>query len=157
MESFSEPMCPFESKIISYPSDLEEVCFRFFANKAPFVQNKLKANTSSTCPLTRLMNSLIHSSAPRWRWILLLLIGSLLMCLVIIGAYFIQGVLKGLWSIIWSLNGDKNFKKQPHCLLMFFLQAMCGDGWKTRMLKVWEYFILNNYRFEKVYNISTNL
>lgn len=119
-------MCPFESKINLSLRSQGSVLYVFVCQlvkqylfrslwRIPFIRWVfLKANASSTCPLTRLMNSFIHSSAPRWRWSLLLLIGSLLMCLLIIGAYFIQGVLKGLWSIIWSLNGDKTYLKKTN-------------------------------------------
>ncbi|KAK9514862.1 hypothetical protein VZT92_025548 [Zoarces viviparus] len=41
----------------------------------------------------------------RWRWSLLILIGLVLMCLAILGAYFIQGVLKGyMWR--WLKEDD---------------------------------------------------
>ncbi|XP_071780672.1 interleukin-17 receptor C isoform X2 [Centroberyx gerrardi] len=46
-------------------------------------------------------------ATPRWRWSLLLLLGLLLICLAILGAYFVQGVLKGY---VWRWLKDDDVK-----------------------------------------------
>ncbi|XP_041801808.1 interleukin-17 receptor C isoform X2 [Chelmon rostratus] len=55
----------------------------------------------------------------RWRWSLPLLIGLLLMCLAILGAYFIQGVLKGyMWR--WLKEDDvKGAVGGGHVVLLY--------------------------------------
>ncbi|GAA6216405.1 uncharacterized protein LOC108900203 isoform X1 [Lates japonicus] len=55
----------------------------------------------------------------RWRWSLPLLIGLLLMCLTILGAYFIQGVLKGyVWR--WLKEDDvKGAVGGGHVVLLY--------------------------------------
>ncbi|XP_023285288.1 uncharacterized protein LOC111672188 isoform X1 [Seriola lalandi dorsalis] len=55
----------------------------------------------------------------RWRWSLPLLIGLLLMCLAILGAYFIQGVLKGyVWR--WLKEDDvKGAVGGGHVVLLY--------------------------------------
>ncbi|KAA8590880.1 hypothetical protein FQN60_001823 [Etheostoma spectabile] len=58
-------------------------------------------------------------ATPRWRWSLPLLIGLLLMCLAIIGAYLIQGVLKGyMWR--WLKEEDvKGAVGGGHVVLLY--------------------------------------
>ncbi|XP_028439115.1 uncharacterized protein LOC114558969 [Perca flavescens] len=58
-------------------------------------------------------------ATPRWRWSLPLLIGLLLMCLAIIGAYLIQGVLKGyMWR--WLKEDDvKGAVGGGHVVLLY--------------------------------------
>ncbi|XP_026188944.1 uncharacterized protein LOC113145976 isoform X2 [Mastacembelus armatus] len=55
----------------------------------------------------------------RWRWSLPLLIGLLLMCLIILGAYFLHGVLKGyVWK--WLKEDDvKGAVGGGHVLLLY--------------------------------------
>lgn len=76
------------------------------------VQMKIKGLASPSepeCPFT----------TPRWRWSLLLLLGSLVMCLVIIGAYLIQVLLKGyLWR--WLKEEDNKGAVPPgHVVLLY--------------------------------------
>nr|XP_046253352.1 interleukin-17 receptor C [Scatophagus argus] len=58
-------------------------------------------------------------SSSRWRWSLPLLIGLLLMCLAILGAYFMQGVLKGyVWR--WLKEDDvKGAVGGGHVVLLY--------------------------------------
>ncbi|XP_034733146.1 uncharacterized protein wu:fl23c11 isoform X1 [Etheostoma cragini] len=58
-------------------------------------------------------------ATPRWRWSLPLLVGLLLMCLAIIGAYLIQGVLKGyMWR--WLKEEDvKGTVGGGHVVLLY--------------------------------------
>ncbi|XP_078111450.1 interleukin-17 receptor C isoform X1 [Sander vitreus] len=58
-------------------------------------------------------------ATPRWRWSLPLLIGLLLMCLAIIGAYLIQGFLKGyMWR--WLKEDDvKGAVGGGHVVLLY--------------------------------------
>ncbi|XP_073325456.1 interleukin-17 receptor C [Pagrus major] len=55
----------------------------------------------------------------RWRWSLPLLIGLLLMCLIVLGAYFVQGVLKGyVWR--WLKEDDvKGAVGGGHVVLLY--------------------------------------
>ncbi|XP_037627457.1 uncharacterized protein wu:fl23c11 [Sebastes umbrosus] len=69
------------------------------------------------------MESYLEPQCPfatsRWRWSLLLLIGLLLMCLAILGAYLIQGVLKGyMWR--WLKEDDvKGAVGGGHVVLLY--------------------------------------
>ncbi|XP_068585865.1 interleukin-17 receptor C [Cebidichthys violaceus] len=69
------------------------------------------------------MESYLEPQCPfttsRWRWSLLILIGLILMCLAVLGAYFIQGVLKGyMWR--WLKEDDvKGAVGGGHAVLLY--------------------------------------
>uniref|UniRef100_UPI0037E72ABE interleukin-17 receptor C n=1 Tax=Semicossyphus pulcher TaxID=241346 RepID=UPI0037E72ABE len=69
----------------------------------------MKSYLEPHCPFAR----------PRWRWSLPLLIGLLLICVAILGAYFIQGILKGyVWR--WLKEDDvKGAVGGGHVVLLY--------------------------------------
>lgn len=85
---------------------------------------------SLTCFIkTLVLHNLFIFPASRWRWSLPLLIGLLLMCLTILGAYFIQGVLKGQLSLWSPLNINSVLAKDLNVCSVFLL------GYVWRWLK----------------------
>lgn len=68
-------------------------------------------------------------AASCWRWSLIVLIGLLLMCLAILGAYFVQGVLKGQCSVCNSLNNYSYLADDLNVCSVFLL------GYVWRWLK----------------------
>ncbi|XP_026223540.1 interleukin-17 receptor C isoform X2 [Anabas testudineus] len=84
----------------------------FNATSHPLLCVQMKINVSYLEPQCPFATS-------RWRWSLIILIGLLLMCLAILGAYFIQGVLKGyVWR--WLKDDDvKGAVGGGHVILLY--------------------------------------
>lgn len=71
----------------------------------------------------------------------MLIIGLLLVCLAILGAYLIQGILQGQFPVRVSLKNriiEWVFLENILKASLFSIQAMFGSGWKTKTLKVGE-------------------